>query len=571
VNILIVEDDHISRKMLCKVVDAAGYEVFEAENGLQAWEKIKDSPIDCVITDWMMPAMDGLELCRRVRQELNGRYVYIIMLTAKDDRNDLVKIMNSGADDYIAKPFFDDELRSRLQAAVRLMNMQNQLKELNHTIAESRNKLLVVFDSLQEEIVALDHDLNIVSANYAFMNATGCGPDDFNSEFNLNRFKDLDSTVLSSEKLKQIVFKVFDTGQIQKTEIKQLKNPKSPVVKKVEVLPIIDDTYKVFQVVIVIKDLSEDQRKTLEIKDLNKKLLTTSSEVEKKNKKLVKALNELEDTQAQMLQSEKMASIGQLAAGIAHEINNPTGYVSSNLKSLGDYNQDIHKLVIKSQAIIKNLEETDTISDELRSACAEFREIEKEIDIDYLMEDSIELIDECKDGIERVKKIVIDLKDFAHPGEDQIRSMDINAGIESTLNVVNNEIKYKASVVKELGDIPTVHGYPQQLNQVFMNIFVNAAQAIEEMGEIRVSTKEIEESVEVKISDTGTGITPENLTKIFDPFFTTKEVGKGTGLGMNIAYNIIQKHRGTIDVSSVVGEGTTFTILLPVEKIDEAA
>jgi signal transduction histidine kinase len=184
------------------------------------------------------------------------------------------------------------------------------------------------------------------------------------------------------------------------------------------------------------------------------------------------------------------------------------------------------------------------------------------------MEDVTDLIGDCREGTDRIKKIVLDLKDFAHPGEDKIQTLDINNGLESTLNVANNEIKYKATVQKDFGEIPAIKGYPQQLNQVFMNILVNAAQAIEKKGEITIRTSQVDDQVEVRISDTGSGIPEENLQKIFDPFFTTKDVGKGTGLGMNIAYNIVKKHHGTIAVASQVGKGTTFTIRLPVNGFD---
>ncbi len=272
---------------------------------------------------------------------------------------------------------------------------------------------------------------------------------------------------------------------------------------------------------------------------------------------------------SQLLQSEKMASVGQLAAGVAHEINNPTGFVSSNLSTLSGYQKDINGLIGGYRRLISNFKELvpkggmpASIVDQLD----ELKELESEIDLDFIIEDIDDLIGDCREGTERIKKIVIDLKDFAHPGEDEMTSVDINKGLESTLNVVNNEIKYKAEVIKDLGAIPLVEGYPQQMNQVFMNILVNAAQAIEERGEIRVETRSLDGNVEVLISDTGLGIPEENLSKIFDPFFTTKEVGKGTGLGMNVAYNIIKKHNGIIDIESTVGKGTTFIIRIPADS-----
>jgi len=188
--------------------------------------------------------------------------------------------------------------------------------------------------------------------------------------------------------------------------------------------------------------------------------------------------------------------------------------------------------------------------------------LESKVDINYILDDIPNLIKESQEGTERIKNIVIDLKDFAHPGEDKVQTTDINKGIESTLNIVWNELKYKAEVKKEYGHLPLVKGYPQQLNQVFMNILVNAAHAIEKRGEIRIATRAVDGYVEIEISDSGVGIPKEDLLKIFDPFFTTKEVGKGTGLGLSMAYNIIQRHKGTIDVESEVGKGTTFIIRL---------
>ncbi|HUT42847.1 MAG TPA: ATP-binding protein, partial [Desulfobacterales bacterium] len=285
-----------------------------------------------------------------------------------------------------------------------------------------------------------------------------------------------------------------------------------------------------------------------------------------------KRIIELEDNQkkanAQLFQSEKMASIGQLAAGVAHEINNPTGFVSSNLKTLTDYQNDLNNLIKHYRKLITDLKEInpENLSSSIEKQLEKIGSLEEEADIDFILEDIMDLISDCKEGSARIKKIVIDLKDFAHPGEDKIQSADINHGIETTLNVVWNELKYNATVNKKLGKLPMVKCYPQQLNQVFMNLFVNAAQAIEKQGEISISTRADNGFVEIKIGDTGSGIDKENLSRIFDPFFTTKDVGKGTGMGLNVAYNIIKKHKGTIDVKSQVGRGTVFKIRIPAEN-----
>ena len=280
----------------------------------------------------------------------------------------------------------------------------------------------------------------------------------------------------------------------------------------------------------------------------------------------LKALSERENAQSRLVQSDKMASIGQLAAGVAHEINNPIGFVNSNLNTLKGYHSDISILIREYRELISHLKEKKDNSQSVIDLIEKIASIEEDIDIDYLMKDLTSLVEESAEGTERVKIIVNDLKNFAHPGTGQQDNIDINRGIESTLNVVGNELKYKVTVNKELGEIPLITGYPQQLNQVFMNLFVNAAHAITDKGEINIKTFCDDGCIVIKISDTGSGIPKKNLPRLFDPFFTTKEVGKGTGLGLNVAFNIIEKHNGTISVSSKTGKGATFTIKLPADR-----
>lgn len=304
------------------------------------------------------------------------------------------------------------------------------------------------------------------------------------------------------------------------------------------------------------------------IVNLEQKVNDAFSDIRDKNEELKNALNELKTTQTQILQSEKMSSIGQLAAGVAHEINNPTGFVSSNLKTLSEYFGDIFELIKEYRAIVSEFEDGksgEAASKQVSLKIKGIIEREQELDVDFILEDIKDLIEDCKDGTERVKKIVINLKEFAHPGEDELQKKDINQGLESTLSVIWNELKYKADVIKDFGELPLVKCYPQQINQVFMNILINGSQAIEERGEIKIKTRADDNFVEIQISDTGIGIPKENIIKIFDPFFTTKEVGKGTGLGLNVSYKIIKNHNGSIEVESEEGKGTVFRIRIPIE------
>ena len=265
-------------------------------------------------------------------------------------------------------------------------------------------------------------------------------------------------------------------------------------------------------------------------------------------------IKKLEEAQNQLLQSEKMASMGQLAAGVAHEINNPVGFVNSNLGTLQRYVNDMLRLL----AAYELLEESA-----VDEALQDIRQLKKEIDTAFLREDIGVLLDESLDGLQRVKRIVQDLKDFSHVDKAELESANLETGLESTLNVVWNELKYKAKVVKEFGAIPPIECFPSQLNQVFMNLLINAAHAIEDKGQITIRTGHSDDDVWVEVEDTGKGIPPELLGRIFEPFFTTKPVGKGTGLGLSLSYGIINKHHGRIDVSSEVGKGSLFRIVLP--------
>ncbi|RTL54467.1 MAG: histidine kinase [Rhodocyclaceae bacterium] len=276
-------------------------------------------------------------------------------------------------------------------------------------------------------------------------------------------------------------------------------------------------------------------------------------------------IKELEQAHAQLLQSEKLASIGQLAAGVAHEINNPVGYVQANVGALEDYLRDLFGFIDSCEAAIANLPAEHPAREPLEQA-------KRVRDIGFLRGDIPALLDECKEGLTRVRKIVQDLKDFSHPDEGSVAWSDLHQGLDSTLNIVHNELKYKAEVLREYGALPKIQCNLAQLNQVFMNLLVNASHAIDAKGTIRIRSGQDEPAtVWVEISDTGCGIPEESFGRIFDPFYTTKPVGKGTGLGLSLSYAIVQRHHGRIDVRSKVGEGTTFRVTLPVVQPDAAA
>lgn len=290
------------------------------------------------------------------------------------------------------------------------------------------------------------------------------------------------------------------------------------------------------------------------VQDLDEVVRSRTAELEEQKRLL-------ERNQQQLVQQEKLASLGQIAAGIAHEINNPVGFVTSNLGTLGEY-VSVLRTLVSHYGSLRDLLPAER-SPEVTQVLEKIRKLETEEDLEYLLEDVDSLLSESLDGAARVKDIVHNLKCFARVDEAVNKEADLNEGLEATLRIVWNEVKYKAEVVKELDPLPLLRCQPGKLNQVFMNLLVNAAHAIPERGTITIRSHASEEFIEISFSDTGSGIAPENLGKLFDPFFTTKPVGKGTGLGLSISYGIVKDHGGTIEVESVVDEGTTFTIKIP--------
>lgn len=281
------------------------------------------------------------------------------------------------------------------------------------------------------------------------------------------------------------------------------------------------------------------------------------NKVKERTKELEDANNELKNTQAMMVHSEKMRSLGELVAGITHEINNPINFIHGNMTHLQNYSKALIELINLYESIDVDLNEEKK---------KELKDFKEKIELDFIKEDLPMLIKSCKEGTERTKNIILDLKNFSRLDEIVVNSIDLPKEIDTTLNILHNKMKGKIEIVKEYADnIPLVEGYGGQLNQVFMNILDNASYAIKELGTIYIRLKKTEKNVIIEFEDTGCGMNKEQMEKIFDPFFTTKPVGSGTGLGMSISYKVIQKHNGTISVDSVEGKGTKFKIQIPIK------
>jgi len=276
-----------------------------------------------------------------------------------------------------------------------------------------------------------------------------------------------------------------------------------------------------------------------------------------------RAEKEQNELRLKLVQNDKMVSIGQLAAGMAHEINNPLSFVVLNLNQIMSYGRGLLSIVEQYDKVA-TLVKSGPMSAEMEAALADVQDIKEREEFEEILEELPSLLQESQDGAERIRAIVLNLKEFCHTGDGAKKYADINRCLQSTLKIVSYELKYKAKVIEQYGDLPELQCYPQELNQVFMNLLVNASHAIQQNGEIRIMTARRDEQVVVEISDTGCGIPPENLARIFETFFTTKGVGKGTGLGLSISSEIVKKHQGRLDVESTVGVGTTFRIWLPI-------
>lgn len=416
--VLIAEDEDISRRLLQSYLERWGYDVVATQDGAQAWEVFRTDEFPLVITDWMMPGLDGLELVQRIRQDQRPGdqrpgYVFVILLTTKSQKDDLIHGMQAGADDFIPKPFDRGELRVRLQAGERILQLEQRLTEQNRALGEA---------------------------------------------------------------------------------------------------------------------------------------------------------------QAALVQSEKLASLGQLAAGVAHEVNNPLAYVTNNMAVL-------RRDVLASMELLDTYRKGHASLERSEpSLAAEAARIEQDIDLAYIQDNLGRQFTKSLEGLQRVRNIVDNLRDFSRLDEAEFKEADLNAGLRSTIEIIQYELKNTGVRLEtDFHELPLVQCHPGKLNQVFLNLIANAIQACESGGVVSVRTRIeppgvqaeesveelIEESIVVDVADTGCGISPEHVSRIFDPFFTTKPVGQGTGLGLSVSYGIIRDHGGTIEVKSELGQGTTFQVRIP--------
>ena len=474
--------------------------------------------------------------------------------------------------------YLEDALRNERISYIRILDSTGNILAANG--GEAMNKPFVldtnysdVTDGIFDESVSVDvDDFNYGSIEIGF----DTGP----FEASLNRILQIAGIIIAIE-LALVVLFSFIIGTLLTKQLKVLRNAARNIARgdysrlvKVKGRDEVAEVAHAFTSMIL--NLRRTEKKAIrfqeELLELNKDL---EARVERRTQKITAQKNKLEEayqnlslTKEQLIKSEKMASIGQLAAGVAHEINNPIAFIKGNLNSLKKYIETYKHLLNHHNNIITALKAGDKA--QARNEIRTIHRIEKEEDLEFIDEDIIELLTESINGTARVQEIVKGLKTYSHSANDELEPTDLNACLEDTLKMLNNEIKYQCDVVTDLKPVPSFNCNSGQMIQVFTNLVVNASHAMEEHGTLTVKTSLInkadKQTIEITIADTGKGIPEENLSKLFDPFFTTKPVGQGTGLGLSISQGIIEDHHGTMSVQSTVGVGTIFTIQLPLDS-----
>lgn len=599
-NILVVDDDRFSRAILINALEKDGYICREAKDGVEAVEMYQEQPPDLILMDVEMPRMGGVEACRRIRELEDSFHVMILFITGHDESSDTIEqAFAAGGDDYLLKPVNLVVMRQRLgrllehSALMRRILFQNdmllQMRQISFDFLQERDVQATLGRVLQQSlrltasalgsVYLLDEKENcmrlavqegmpmepiaacISRGRHMVGRAWEQAEPFFVNDYSIwedrlqgSSWSDLCHMAALPLTRGGVVFGVMVLGR-RREQGEFTEARKNVLVQLADLLALVVDNARIMEAL-------EEEVKRREC---------VQREVEETNGELSLALTTLQQAQSKLVQQEKLAGVGQLAAGVAHEINNPLGFVSSNFSMLQRYVERLCELI----EAYKNALEQAEVEEAVQEIAAGIREKEKSAKLELMLEDLPELFEETKDGIERIGKIVKALRVFSRVDSlEQFGEYDLNSGLDTTLIVARNEIKYVAKIEKKLAPLPMIQAIGSQINQVLLNFLVNAAQAIQSEGRegqglIRIQTSQEDGWVRCSIYNDGPPI-PENIRhRLFEPFFTTKPVGKGTGLGLSISYEIIvQKHHGEIFFTSGEG-GTEFVLRLPIMQSDD--
>ncbi|MDB5802569.1 MAG: sensor histidine kinase [Rhodocyclales bacterium] len=546
--VLLVDDDAEYRESTSRLLEREGHRVLQADCGTSALLILKDENVDLMLLDYFMPGMTGEEVVAELRTF--NPYVQVILQTgyaSEQPPRDLLRRLDiQGYHDKSEGPdklLLWTDIGLKAAHTVQLLHKGRQCLRYLINATFDIHKIQTLDTLLQTILKQVTAMIGTTDSFLAIVTRSTAQPDNVPPQLYIKagagRFAGAGSV--------QDCLDPEAYGNV----CDALAQSSMSVRNSATIMPLAAEGGAVGVIYIDREVSDENDIELLQI-------FASQSAIAIQNANL------FAQAQQQVIQSEKLASIGQLAAGVAHEINNPIGYVFSNFGTLEKYHEGIFEM-LHAYEEAQRQEVTDATLLRLNT-------MRNRLELDYLLEDIPVLMHESREGLSRVQKIVQDLKYFSHAESvTEWQLAKLHDGIDSTLNIVNNEVKYIADIVKEYGDIPEIECLPSQLNQVVMNLVVNAAHAMgSRRGTITIRTGTTSgpegDKVWIEVQDTGSGIPQDILAKIFDPFFTTKPVGKGTGLGLSLSYGIIQKHHGALDVKSEVGVGTTFRITLPISQ-----
>ncbi len=552
-NILIVDDLLENLQLLSDALLQLGYTVRSVTSGRMALKTVKVKRPDVILLDIKMPEMDGYQVCKTLKADADFRQIPVIFISALDDVFDKVTAFKSGAIDYITKPFQIEEVLARLENQLTIQRQQQLLEQENIKRREAEE---VLYQSRALLASVLNSSLDGIAAMQAVRNPETGEIEDFRC--------------LVVNPVIARAFKRSREEMIGKLVLKKILNQVNPelfnrfvnIVETGE--PLEQDFYYEsgescwFHFVAV--KLGDGF--SITIRDITARK-QAEFELQRQAKNLELALRELKRTQAQLIQSEKMSSIGNLVAGVAHEINNPVNFIHGNLIPATEYFQDLLYLVKLYQQHFPN-------------PPTELKVEIEDINLEFMQEDLLKLLNSMRIGTDRIRGIVQSLRNFSRHDESELKRVDIHQGIESTLMILQSRLKATAEhpeiiVIKDYASLPKIQCYSGQLNQVFMNILDNAiysiyTQCIGTQGEIKIQTKLMNKNqISIQILDNGVGVSKELQSQLFDPFFTTKPVGKGTGLGLFISHKIVvDQHGGNLYCNSKFGQGAEFIVEIPI-------
>lgn len=532
--ILIVDDEPAIRKLLLRLLTEAGYECHAADSVGAAREILATRPYDLLLSDIMMPGESGLELIRYAREHYpeTGRII-ISGYGTPEISNEVIQV---GVYGYIIKPVTKNEVLIAVENALEHLRLDRHVqahnRELERKISTQVEKSSAIMNNLSVGVAMFDKHMSVIEFNRKmhqwFPEICPGKPIPCSHR----------SDCLESNSVCQDcpMLDIFRTGSIGESE-RTIATVQGEREFRIVTSPVFDQHGLVYAGVALYEDITE---KMLLERDLQR--------------------------------AQKLEAVGQLAAGIAHELNSPIQYVGDNIRFLKDSLGGYDRLLATYEECWRRLTEAGSIPEEMAQHLTETRE---SADIDFLAEEFPRTIEQSLEGVGRVEKIVRAMKDFSHPGDEEKAPANINAILQTTTTICRNEWKYVAELETDLSaDLPLVPCYASEISQVFLNIIVNGAHAIEGFlkdgkkgqGKITIRSRHIDDSVEIRIADTGGGIPRDIQDRVFEPFFTTKERGKGTGQGLAIAHRVvIDRHQGSLTFESETGRGTTFIIKLPLD------